>query len=416
MRLFQGAGIVFVLLLMVLLEYYAFTAFRYAIRSIKPSYKLPLTILFFTIVVAWFLVLFSFPVLRTAEMNRSLKNFLVSFAMAILIMKLVVAIFYLFDDLRRGLFFIGSKFYPNDRIPAPLANGMSRSDFLAKTGLFVSTLLFGSLWYGMTNRYRYTVKRVPLKFPNLPDAFKGLRMVQISDIHSGSFNDKEAVARGVQRILDLKPDLIVFTGDIVNNISQELKPYASIFAKLNAPLGVYSVLGNHDYGDYYGWATQEAKHKNLQKLKDMQAQMGWRLLLNEHVHLERDGDKIALIGVENTSFKNRFKSYGNLAKAYDGAHETPFKILLSHDPSHWDGEVNKQYTDIDLTLSGHTHGFQFGVEIPGFKWSPAQYVYKQWSGLYQEGKQFLYVNRGFGFLGYPGRVGMLPEITLFEFS
>lgn len=416
MRLFQGAGIVFVLLFMVLLEYYAFTAFRYAIRSIKPSYKLPLTILFFTVVVAWFLVLFSFPVLRTAEMNRSLKNFLVSFAMAILIMKLVVAIFYLFDDLRRGLFFIGSKFYPNDRIPISIANGMSRSDFLAKTGLFVSTLLFGSLWYGMTNRYRYTVKRVPLKFPNLPDAFKGLRMIQISDIHSGSFNDKEAVARGVQRILDLKPDLIVFTGDIVNNISQELKPYASIFAKLNAPLGVYSVLGNHDYGDYYGWASQEAKRKNLQKLKDMQAQMGWRLLLNEHVHLERDGDKIALIGVENTSFKNRFKSYGNLAKAYDGAHETPFKILLSHDPSHWDGEVNKQYTDIDLTLSGHTHGFQFGVEIPGFKWSPAQYVYKQWSGLYQEGKQFLYVNRGFGFLGYPGRVGMLPEITLFEFS
>ncbi|MGI9192476.1 MAG: metallophosphoesterase [Chitinophagaceae bacterium] len=416
MRLFQGAGIIFMLLLIVLLEYYAYTAFRFAIRSVRPSFKLPLTITFFLVIAAWFAVLMAFPVLRTADMNRSLKNLLVSFAMALFVMKLVVAVFYLFDDIRRGLFFLGSKFYAIENIPGPITRGMSRSDFLAKSGLIISTVLFGSLWYGMTNRYRYTVKRVPIKFPNLPSAFKGLRMVQISDIHSGSFNNKEAVARGVQRILDLKPDLIVFTGDIVNNISKELKPYAPIFAKLTAPLGVYSILGNHDYGDYFGWASLDAKSKNLQKLKDLQAQMGWRLLLNEHVHLERDGEKIALIGVENTSFKNRFKSYGDLSKAYAGAQEAPFKILLSHDPSHWDGEVNKQYTDIDLTLSGHTHGFQFGVEIPGFKWSPAQYVYKQWAGLYQEGQQYLYVNRGFGFLGYPGRVGMLPEITLFELT
>ncbi|MBU3676465.1 MAG: metallophosphoesterase [Chitinophagaceae bacterium] len=415
MRIFQGAGIIFMLLFIVLLEYYAFTAFRFAIRSVRPSFKLPLTITFFVVIAAWFMVLLAFPTLRTADMNRSLKNVLVSFTMALFIMKLVIAVFYLFDDIRRGLFYLSGKFYTPETIPATIANGMSRSDFLAKSGLFISTLLFGSLWYGMTNRYRYTVKRVPIKFPNLPPAFKGLRMVQISDIHSGSFNNKEAVAKGVQRILDLKPDLIVFTGDIVNNISKELKPYAPIFAKLAAPLGVYSILGNHDYGDYYGWASAEAKSKNLQKLKDLQAQMGWRLLLNEHVQLERDGDKIALIGVENTSFKNRFKSYGDLSKAYAGSQNIPFKILLSHDPSHWDGEVNKQHTDIDLTLSGHTHGFQFGVEIPGFKWSPAQYVYKQWAGLYQEGQQYLYVNRGFGFLGYPGRVGMLPEITLFEF-
>lgn len=416
MRLFQSAGIVFALLFIVLLEYYAFTAFRYAIRSIKPSYKLPLTIFFVSLMVAWFLVLLSFPILRTADMNRSLKNVLVSFAMAFLIMKLMVGIFYLIDDIRRGLYYLSSRFYTSDNLPAKVVSGMTRSDFLAQTGLWVSGILFGTMWYGTLNRYRYSVKKIKLSFPNLPKAFKGMRMVQISDIHSGSFSDTQAVQRGIQKILDLKPDVIVFTGDIVNNVSDELTEYAPLFAQLNAPLGVYSILGNHDYGDYFQWDSLEAKTENLNRLKSMQSNMGWRLLLNEHVRLEKEGEHISLIGVENTSFKNRFKSYGNLKQAYSGAEQSPFKILLSHDPSHWDGEVNKKYRDIDLTLSGHTHGFQFGVEIPGFKWSPAQYMYKQWSGLYQTGQQYLYVNRGFGFLGYPGRVGMLPEITLIEFS
>lgn len=416
MRFFQGAGIVFALIFIVLLEYYAFTAFRFAIRSIRPSYKLPATVIFVAIMVAWFLVLLSFPVLRTADLNRSLKNFLVSFAMAFLIMKLMVGVFYLIDDIRRGLYYITGRFYKAESIPALVTNGMTRSDFLAKTGLWVSGILFGTMWYGMMNRYRYSVKRLVLQFPHLPNAFKGMRVVQISDIHSGSFSDPKAVERGIQTILDLKPDLIVFTGDIVNNVSEELVDYAPLFAKLTAPLGVFSILGNHDYGDYFEWDSQEAKLANLNRLKSLHADMGWRLLLNEHVRIEKDGEHFALLGVENTSFKNRFKSYGDLNKAYTGAEASPFKMLLSHDPTHWDGEVNKHYRDIDLTLSGHTHGFQFGVEIPGFKWSPAQYMYKQWAGLYQEGKQYLYVNRGFGFLGYPGRVGILPEITLFELS
>jgi predicted MPP superfamily phosphohydrolase len=416
MRFFQGAGIVFALIFIVLLEYYAFTAFRFAIRSIRPSYKLPATIFFVAVMVAWFLVLLSFPVLRTADLNRSLKNFLVSFAMAFLIMKLIVAVFYLIDDIRRGMYYVTGRFYEADTIPSVVTNGMTRSDFLAKTGLWVSGILFGTMWYGMMNRYRYSVKRLVLQFPHLPNAFKGMRVVQISDIHSGSFSDPKAVERGIQTILDLKPDLIVFTGDIVNNVSDELVDYAPLFAKLTAPLGVFSILGNHDYGDYFQWDSQEAKVANLNQLKSLHADMGWRLLLNEHVRIEKEGEHFALIGVENTSFKNRFKSYGDLNKAYAGSEASPFKMLLSHDPTHWDGEVNKRYRDIDLTLSGHTHGFQFGVEIPGFKWSPAQYMYKQWAGLYQEGQQYLYVNRGFGFLGYPGRVGILPEITLFELS
>ena len=214
----------------------------------------------------------------------------------------------------------------------------------------------------------------------------------------------------------LKPDLILFTGDLVNNEHTEALEFMPVFSQLQAPLGVYSVLGNHDYGDYIEWNSQTEKEENLNQLKKIHADMGWNLLLDEHVVLQRGEDTLALLGVQNTSFKNRFHTYGNLEKAYAGSASHPFKILMSHDPSHWDGEVNQKYTDIDLTLSGHTHGFQFGVDIPWLKWSPVQYIYKQWAGLYQKNEQYLYVNRGFGFLGYPGRVGILPEITLIELA
>ena len=203
-------------------------------------------------------------------------------------------------------------------------------------------------------------------------------------------------------------------GDLVNNKHEEMLDYVNIFSKLKAPMGVYSILGNHDYGDYAAWDSDVQKRDNLEKLKQLHQQMGWRLLLDEHVALERNGDKIGLIGIQNWSALRNFARYGNLTKAYAGAEEFPFKLLMSHDPTHWDAEVRPKFGDIDLTLSGHTHGFQFGVEIPGFRWSPVQYVYRQWAGLYREGKQSIYVNRGYGFIGYPGRVGVLPEITLLE--
>ena len=253
-----------------------------------------------------------------------------------------------------------------------------------------------------------------MSYPNLPLAFKGLRVVQISDIHCGSFSNMSAVQRGVDKILGLKPDLVLFTGDLVNNKSDEMQNYLPVFSQVKAPMGVYSTLGNHDYGDYVQWANSEDKKQNLEHLKQVHAQLGWRLLMNENVVLKRNEDQIAVIGVENWSAKARFPKYGDLARAYTGTETVPFKILMSHDPSHWDGEVIPKYSDIDLTLAGHTHGMQFGVEIPWLKWSPVQYVYRQWAGLYEQGKQKLYVNRGFGFIGYPGRVGILPEITLFE--
>jgi predicted MPP superfamily phosphohydrolase len=210
--------------------------------------------------------------------------------------------------------------------------------------------------------------------------------------------------------------MILFTGDLVNDRATEMTDYIDVFNQLQAPLGVYSTLGNHDYGDYVRWDSNEAKKENLEQLKQVHKQMGWRLLMNEHVVLEKGNDRIALLGIENWSAKGNFGRHGKMEDAYPGSEQYPFKILMSHDPSHWDAEVRTKYADIDLTLAGHTHGMQFGLELPGFKWSPVQYMYKQWAGLYEAGNQKLYVNRGYGFLGYPGRVGILPEITVIELS
>src|SRR5215204_6071386 len=276
--------------------------------------------------------------------------------------------------------------------------------------------LFGTLVYGFSNKYRYQVKRIPLSFENLPSSFRGMKIVHISDIHSGSFMDRKAVMKGVEKILKQKADLILFTGDLVNDRAIEMTDYIDVFSHLKAPMGVYSILGKHDYGDYVRWENAEIKKANLQNLKEVHGKLGWRLLMNEHIVLERNSEKIALLGIENWSAKGSFPKYGRLQEAHAGTQQYPFKILMSHDPSHWDGEVRIQYQDIDLMLSGHTHGMQFGVELPGFRWSPVQYMYKQWAGLYENENQKLYVNRGFGFIGYPGRVGILPEITVLEIA
>lgn len=294
------------------------------------------------------------------------------------------------------------------------SEGITRSTFLSWLGLAVGGGLLGTLVYGFGNKYRYHVNRVRLSFDNLPQAFKGLKIIHISDIHSGSFTDKAAVEKGVEKIIREKADLVLFTGDLVNDRAVEMINYMDVFNRVKAPMGVYSTLGNHDYGDYVHWDSPELKKANLERLKEVHAELGWRLLMNEHVVLEKDGEQIALLGIENWSAKGNFPKYGKMDEAYPGAEKYPFKILMSHDPSHWDAEVRPRYPDIDLTLAGHTHGMQFGVEIPGFKWSPVQYMYKEWAGLYKEGRQRLYVNRGYGFLGYPGRVGILPEITVLE--
>jgi predicted MPP superfamily phosphohydrolase len=338
-------------------------------------------------------------------------------AIGLFLCKLIASVFFLVDDIRRGIQWLSGKLFFRNTEGAQLEDeGISRSIFLSWLGLAVGGSLFSSLMIGFSNKYNYKVKRVGLKYPNLPPAFKGIKIAQLSDIHSGSFTDKAAVQKGVEKLLSLKPDLIVFTGDLVNNKADEMADYIDVFNRLQAPMGVYSILGNHDYGDYSWWINEQAKRKNLENLKHIHKDMGWRLLMDEHVLLQKEDQQIALIGIQNWSALKRFPKYGNLSKAYEGTEEVPFKILLSHDPTHWDAEVRSKFSDIDLMLAGHTHGMQFGVEIPWFKWSPVQYVYKQWMGLYEEGAQKLYINRGYGFIGYPGRVGILPEITLIQLA
>ncbi len=329
--------------------------------------------------------------------------------------KLLICVFLLIDDVRRLIQWVVSLLsaHPGAGVPA---EGISRSVFLSWLGIGVGAGLYTAFLYGFSNKYNYRVRKLTVAFNNLPASFKGVKIVQLSDIHSGSFKDKVAVARGIDKVLAEKPDLILFTGDLVNDKAVEMTDYKDIFARLKAPMGVFSILGNHDYGDYVWWETPEQKKNNLNHLMELQREMGWRLLMNEHVALERDGEQIALIGIENWSAKARFPKYGKMNEAYPGTEKYPFKILMSHDPSHWDAEVRSKYPDIDLTLSGHTHGMQFGIELSWLKWSPVQYVYKEWAGLYEEGLQKLYVNRGFGFIGYPGRVGVLPEITVIELA
>jgi predicted MPP superfamily phosphohydrolase len=401
---------------MVLLDLYVFQIVKFLSHSASHKTKIFIYSGYWFLSAGAIIILLLLPYLRFDNQSRFIRSTIFAVIAGLFFAKLIASVFFLVDDLRRLIQWAAGKIFFRGTEGEALQDGqrISRSAFLSWAGAAIGAGLFGTLIYGFGNKYRYQLRRFQLAFSNLPAAFKGLRIVQISDIHSGSFNDKESVQRGVNKVLAEKPDLILFTGDLVNNTAGEMNEYKDVFNKLNAPLGVYSILGNHDYGDYTSWDSKEEKIANLDRLKNIHAELGWRLLLNEHIVLNKENDSIALLGVENWSSKARFAKYGDLAKAYNGSETYSFKILMSHDPSHWDAQVLKDYPDIDLMLSGHTHGFQFGVEIPGFKWSPVQYIYDQWAGLYEKRNQKLYVNRGFGFIGYPGRVGILPEITVID--
>ncbi len=402
---------------MVLLDIYVFQVVKHLSHSAGAKTRLTIFAIYWVVSITSIIVLLILPYLQFEHQAKLVRTTIFAIIAGLFFAKLIASVFFLVDDIRRGIQWAAGKLFFSNTEGEMLqqGEGITRSVFLSWAGFAFGGGLFGSLIYGFGNKYRYQVKRHQLSFPNLPASFKGLKVVQIADIHSGSFTDKQAVAKGVEKILKEKPDIVLFVGDLVNNVADEMQDYMDVFDKIKAPMGVYSTLGNHDYGDYVHWDSPEEKKINLERLKQVHADLGWRLLMNEHVVLERGNDKIALLGIENWSAKARFPKYGDLKKAYSGSENYPFKILMSHDPSHWDAEVRKSYPDIDLMLSGHTHGMQFGVEIPGLKWSPVQYVYKEWAGLYEEGNQKLYVNRGYGFIGYPGRVGILPEITVLEF-
>jgi len=409
-------GVIIFVSLIGLLDTYVFQAIRSISETATPRTKTILYTIYWGLTALTIISFLLFVYTPPDFLGKKTRTYLFAILIGLFFAKLVASVFFLIDDIRRGFQWAAGKLiYNNPELEQMSGDGISRSAFLSWLGLAAGGSLFTGLLYGFSNKYNYQIKKVKLAFDNLPPAFKGLRIIHISDIHSGSFTDKAEVMKGVQKILNQKADIILFTGDLVNNQSDEMDDYKDVFNKLQAPMGVYSTLGNHDYGDYTSWPKNGiTKEQNLENLKKTHADMGWRLLMNEHVVLERGGESIALLGVENWSSKARFPKHGRMDLAHPGTEKYPFKILMSHDPSHWESEVQPKYPDIDLVLSGHTHGMQFGVEIPGFKWSPVQYMYKQWDGLYEKDKQKLYVNPGFGFIGYPGRVGILPEITVIE--
>lgn len=286
-----------------------------------------------------------------------------------------------------------------------------RREFVSKVALALAAIPFTSVLYGMARgKYNYQVINHTLYFDDLPEEFHGFKVTHISDIHSGSFDDTEKIAAGIDLINEQESDIILFTGDLVNNTADEMIPWISHFSKLKAKQGKYSILGNHDYGEYVQFNSEEEKEKNFKAIKDLHPQIGFNLLLNDSVYVEKGNDKIALVGVEN--WGTRFKKEGDLNLASSKINKEDFKILMSHDPSHWDAEIKNHQSNFHLTLSGHTHGMQFGIEIPGIKWSPVQYVYEQWAGIYEDLGKYINVNRGFGFLAFPGRVGIWPEITV----
>ena len=409
------SGILF-LLLFLAAEWYGFQAIRTAFHNSAPVARKTAGYLYWLITaLAWGLGIWAMA--TRGQGHAPYKAYLATTLLALLVAKLVILLFLFPEDLVRGVRWMAQRFTSRSAgTPGP---AITRSEFLSKAALVVAAVPFVSLIWGvLKGATDYRVKRVTLRFPNLPASFDGFKLLQISDLHTGSFASTEPLKRAVALINQQNADLVVMTGDLVNNIATEVEDHIDTLAQIQSKLPKLSVLGNHDYADYVDWSQQggaAAKAANLARLKQNHAKIGWNLLLDEARTIERDGEKISILGVQNWGAAMRFPKYGNLAKAHAAADPSaPFKILLSHDPSHWDAQVRPEFSDVDLTLSGHTHGMQFGVNLPFFKWSPVQYVYKQWAGLYQQGKQYLYVNTGLGYIGYPGRVGFLPEITVFE--
>ncbi len=409
-------SIIWTLIVFLAMDVYVYLALKKSIQESK--YKVYFNLAYFvSVVVAYVGFYYLYFYFTSKPLNVSLiPNLLIGYFFSFFVFKILLLAFFLFEDIIRILTLLPQAFRNLIKSEKEKLNRPGRRGFIRTTGLVVAGIPFASMLYGITKgKYNFRVNKVKLSFDNLPKAFEGFKIVQISDIHSGSFDDLEAIKDGIGLINQQEADVILFTGDLVNNDSREILPFIEDFKGLNASHGVFSILGNHDYGDYKQWNSEEEKIENMNLLYDFQKEMGFKLLNNENAIINRGEASIGIYGVENWG-NPPFPQRGNLDKALAGNEAEPFKILMSHDPTHWDKKVIDHPTHFDLTLAGHTHGMQFGVEIPGFKWSPIKYIYPQWAGLYKKKKQLLYVNRGFGFLGFPGRVGIWPEITLIELT
>jgi predicted MPP superfamily phosphohydrolase len=390
-----------------IVEFYSFQAFKTLtnVRWIQVSY------LFISVVVLLFV---GYNILMFDRSVGQTKTTMITIGILLLTLlpKIILTVVLLVEDVYRLFSGTFTHFYGETKSSSFFPE---RRKFVSQMAFALAAIPFSSLIYGMTlGKYNYKVIKQQVFFPDLPEAFDGFTITQISDVHSGSFDNPEKINYAIDLVNEQNSDMILFTGDIVNTHAKEMYPWIATFNKIKEhKYGKFSVLGNHDYGEYLDWPSHKEKEENFENIKKLYGQIDFKLLLNEHVYVEKGNDKIALVGVENWGL--RFKKAGDLNKAANGLSKEEFKILMSHDPSHWDAEVNKHSKDFHLTLSGHTHGLQFGIEIPGFfNWSPAQYMYKQWAGLYETAGKYIYVNRGFGFHAYPGRVGIMPEITVIE--
>ncbi|WP_395051173.1 metallophosphoesterase [Flavobacterium sp.] len=394
-------------LVLVIIEFYAFQAIKTLIKTrfILVSYLVvSATILAFII---YSFTQFDRSVGQTSQTMRTM-----GLVLLIYLPKIILTLVLFGEDIFR--IGVGSVNYFSNYNDS-LNFLASRRKFVSQIGLGIAAVPFLSLIYGVTiGKYNYRVIKQRIFFPDLPDAFDGFTITQISDVHSGSFDNPEKINYAIDLVNEQNSDMILFTGDIVNTDAKEMHPWIDTFKRIKKhEYGKYSVLGNHDYGEYVTWPSEAAKEDNFQAIKNLYGQIDFKLMLNEHTFIEKGTDKIALIGVEN--WGTNFKKVGDINLASANLTKNDFKILMSHDPSHWDIEVQNHPKHFQLTLSGHTHGFQFGIEIPGvIKWSPIQYVYKHWAGLYENVGRYIYVNRGFGFHAYSGRVGIMPEITVIE--
>ena len=393
------------LLIYAVIDFYAFQAVKTISRS---NWIYALHILISVLVVGNFIYQFIQP--ETGRVLTPEKSYAFGFLMTLMVLKLVTVPILLGEDVFR----IFSGTYNKLASSGESFHLPSRRKFISQMALGIAAIPFASMLYGMIKgKYNFRVLNYTLYFDDLPDAFDGYKITQISDIHSGSFDNTDKIDYAVDLINEQASDAILFTGDMVNNMANEMEPWIDTFSKLKAKNGMYSVLGNHDYGDYVRWESDDLKRKNLELLKDIQKQIGFDLLMDEHRFIEKDGERIAIIGVEN--WGKGFKQKGDIDKAIKGLDSSDFKIVMSHDPTHWNEVIVPHEDHFHLTLSGHTHGMQFGIEIPGLiKWSPVKWRYKHWAGIYEQANQFINVNRGFGFLAYPGRVGIWPEITVIE--
>lgn len=394
------------IILLILIEIYSY-------QVVKTLSRNKWIMLFYIIISILFILylLFAFSSFDRSVGQTKFTLFTIGLFLLVYIPKILVTLILVTEDVFRV--FEGAVNYFVDENSGSFLH--SRRTFVSKIALGIAAIPFSSLLYGMSiGKYNFKVIKQTLFFDDLPADFDGTTLTQISDIHSGSFDNAEKIKYAIDLINAQQSDLVLFTGDIVNTHAKEMHPWIAIFKNIHQPvLGKYSVLGNHDYGEYIQWNSEEEKAKNFEEIKDLHRQIDFKLLMNEHVKIKKGTSELALVGVENWGVK--FKKAGDLKKASAGLQPSDFKILMSHDPSHWEYEVKNDPNHYHLTLSGHTHGLQFGIEIPGiFKWSPVQYIYKQWAGLYENTGKYIYVNRGFGFHAYPGRVGIMPEITVIE--